>query len=169
MKQEQGFTLIEMLVAITLGLALVTGGVTFYRSIFTMGERLEQGAEAVDLRVHFLRRQAQAILARPQFDQALVAGDSTQVQFVSQVSARFGMARPVVARYWVDDAGLQYQETDLDGDQTWRGVVDANPGWRFDFWDQKGWRSVWADKKYMPPVVRLRRTETDIVLNTDLY
>ena len=182
MMYQRGFTLIEMILALTLGMALVILASGVYSNLQRIATRsldmqndwltqnfIRQQIEAADME---LNRKFKAIVAEP---------DS--FSFISRYSAQFGQQhRPVFVTYRYDASAktLWYREITIppewmkaDADprqqlQLWRRGNWAGSyenflwrnidGWKIEYWQvaNKNWSEQWSQENFMPGLMRWR-------------
>jgi prepilin-type N-terminal cleavage/methylation domain-containing protein len=181
--RNNGFTLIETLIAVAIGSFVIAVAVSLQRTVVRAGESLSSG-ETDWTAEQFVRRQfweSDETLAQ-KF--SLKDGDTDHFSFVTHRSARFGMnGAPVLATYYYDqrDRVLRYRETTLpnfwsaapdshrlsydyletrsDDDGTWAGVLFTGIDHvDFRFWNgsTREWQSDLRDLSKSLSVVQIR-------------
>jgi len=184
-KPASGFTLLEVLVALTISTALVLLGLSIFRTVGQATMRASTSGRDWTTEL-FLRRQ----LAEADFTLsqrfALVRTEADRFSFVSRRSAQFGeLGPPALVTWWFDAAtrNLRYRETMLPawwaGDAA-RGLSydeitsdSSLPGFEcvifsdvslphFRYWNAglRTWDRDSADYSTMPERIRLELTRT---------
>lgn len=168
---EGGFTLLELLVAMTL-LALLTvmlsGGVRFGTRVWESGEAKDDQSAGVR---EFLRRSIEGMLPEPRDTQdpasvLFATGSSTSLEFTTRTMAEAAMG----GRYFLQ---LRQEGTKLvaswqrlpEGAQLpggsaeleTRTLIDGVKGVNFAYMDQgQEWLNDWADSRRLPRYVRIQ-------------
>ena len=178
---QAGFTLIEVLIALTIAAITIGVGVALYQSVgrATQGGRV---AERDWVTEQFLRRQAAEADRDLQTRLSLGRESSTEFGFVTRRSAQWGERGPPVLAVWRYDAitgALDYREAALPpwwpedrnvqlveyGELAtiaergvWQGRIFSDVArLKFTYWDErrKIWQSEDTDPSALAPVVRL--------------
>ena len=192
-----GFTLLELLVALTLAAAVVVLAVTLKQTVLRAGMSLEAGHRDWAAE-QFLRAQLRATDEALNRTFGLVVAQSGQLSFVTRKSAQYGnMDVPVLATYHISPSGraLDYYEIRLppwwranerelkwllsardraEGPGTWRSTVLADIDTaKFYFWDsfRQTWVENWTVTTRLPRLLRLKArrfgAEMDMILETE--
>lgn len=178
--RQTGFTLIEVLIALSLAMGAIVLGVALYR---TVGQATQGGrnAEREWVTEQFLRAQAVAADHAAIKRRSLARKASFEFGFVTRRSAQWGEDGPPVLAVWRYrplDGSLQYHEAALppwwpedrppqaayddlanrSGPGTWDGPIFPDvASVQFAYWNERRqtWDSDDADPSALAPVVRM--------------
>jgi prepilin-type N-terminal cleavage/methylation domain-containing protein len=179
-KRQAGFTLIEVIVALAIGGAVIATAVALQQTVLRTGRQLES-SDRTWTAEQFLRSQVGAMAAGSDGSGFFRLRDDELI-LVTARSARFGYGTPAVAvRYRFEAGGqrLSYTEAPLPPawddpdrldrfqsrfvtgsavDQTWSATVFDNlDGGRFEVWDKQEarWRRPNGTLAEPPAAIRL--------------
>lgn len=194
MRRDRGFSLLELLVVVTISAGLIILLSLLYRNIRFTGEALRstESDGTVEL---FMRKQ---LLYRDErFDAlGLFQGAPDDVRFITRFSARYGNAGPpVYAHYrydgndsllvyeevdmppwWIDDADIRLDSVNLEYkllDEAWKTTVFKAIG-GFSFYYRGAadpdWRDSWRSLDSVPRLVKMDYSrlgqQTTLVMET---
>ena len=184
---EAGFTLLEVVIALTIAVGTIALGVTLYQTV----GRATQGARNAEhdwVTEQFLRRQAEAADPALAARFALVRQQGESFAFVTRRSARFGEDGPPVLALWRYDpptASLRYREAalpawwpedrptlvvdyaelaDATDREVWEGRIFSDIArLQFSYWNerQQTWNTEDSDHTVLAPIVRLTIARAD--------
>ena len=196
-RRSAGFTILELLVALTLAAAVVALAVTLKQTVLRAGVSLEAGHRDWATE-QFLRSQLWAADEALNKEFGLVVSERSQLSFVTRKSAQYGNTGvPVLATYRIVAGAqtLEYYEIRLppwwrasaaelkwlvsapDGGErpeTWRSTVFSDIDIAtFSFWDssRQSWVENWTDTTRLPRLLRLEARrfggEVDMILESE--
>lgn len=129
MRRVQGFTLLELIVALTLSTLVVTLAVALYATVQRAGTGIVN-AQRDWVALQFLRTQLAHQDRALNKTFSLVRMERDRLAFVTRKSAQFGLGGPpVLALYRLDGGVLSYREVALPA---WWGITDRESQFDFD-------------------------------------
>lgn len=184
MRKNAGFTLLELLISVSLTAAIVILASHLYETVNKVGNRTLSINRNWGVQ-QFLRQQFEAADSSLNGYFLAIHGTSDRFSYISKNSAQYGQnQRPVLVTYRFNyaDRRLMYYEISVppwwdENQERYRALIDS---WRYQsgdksyeaplfsnvesfelrYWEagRRRWSEVWNNKKNMPPLVRLRVT-----------
>jgi prepilin-type N-terminal cleavage/methylation domain-containing protein len=180
-RDQAGFTLLEVLVALAISAMLIAITVQLYRTVLQAGETVKSGQSSW-VAEQFLRGQAYTADSALGSHFNLVHATTESYSFVTHKSVQYGENGPpvfVTYRYDPTAGALVYDEVPMPGwwraqpgdyrftyddlrvatgELVWHGSLFANlTGVQFSYWDEehKKWLSSLIGSANMPPAVKV--------------
>ena len=191
-----GFTLLELLVSITISAALIVLTVQIYQTVVRAGKGME-GGQRDWVAEQFVRGQFRAADMEINANFGLIQAERHVFSFATRKSAQYGNEDvPIIAtyRYQRINGQLSYHEVTVPpwwnenyhqpfssvsrlrekrGEGTWDAVVFGDvESAQFSYWnpEDENWTTTWHDHENLPPLVKLEfarfNNRTELVLET---
>lgn len=180
MQRRRGFTLIEMLLALALGLALIVLASGVYANLQRIATR-SLGLQQQWLQKNFLRQQFDAADPDLSRQYAAIKSEPYAFSFITRHSAQYGPNhRPVLVTYRYDASARAIRYHEIAVPPAWAGTINAlrtqlplwrqssagyeatlftnAQSWQMDFWQpaSKTWSPQWSEQAILPSLIRWR-------------